>query len=152
MKKGAVGFGVQMNPYLYCAPNWGEVNERNVGDFERKVIDLAPQHVRVFFMQHWFDGRADDISMGDPRMAESFIRTCRLAQRAGASINVTHWRGPWPEPEKQMAAFAATLESLVAPLSKLDIDAEVRIGEAHIAGARMRDAVLRVVPGAEASP
>ena len=47
---------------------------------------------------------------------------------------------------------AGTLESLVAPLSKLDIDAEVRIGEARIAGARMRDAVLRVVPGAEASP
>jgi hypothetical protein len=108
-----VGFGAEMNPYLYCAPNWGEVNDQNIADFERKVIDLSPQHVRVFFLQQWFDGRADDISKGDPKTAESFIRTCKLAQRAGATINVTHWRGPWPEPERQMADFAATLEELI---------------------------------------
>ena len=108
-----VGFGAQMNPYLYCAPNWGEVNEQGVKEFEAKVLALRPQHVRIFFMQRWFDGVADDISKGDPRTAEYFIRACRLAQRAGATINVTHWRGPWPEPEKQMAAFAATLEELI---------------------------------------
>ena len=108
-----VGFGVQMNPYLYCTPNRAEVTDENVADFERKVLALRPQHVRVFFLQQWFDGRADDISKGDPRMADSFIRTCRLAQRAGATINLTHWRGPWPEPEKMMAAFADTLEKLI---------------------------------------
>ncbi|MEO6434763.1 MAG: hypothetical protein ABIP55_03240, partial [Tepidisphaeraceae bacterium] len=108
-----VGFGAEMNPYLYCSPNWGEVNEQNVKDLEQKVTDLSPQHVRIMFLQHWFDGRADGVSKGDAKTADSFIRTCRLAQRAGATINVTNWNGPWDEPEKQMAAFARTLEELV---------------------------------------
>ena len=108
-----VGFGAQMNPYLYSAPNWGDVTEENVKDFERKVIALKPQHVRIFYLQRWFKGEADVISKGDPRTAESFIRACQLAQRAGASINVTNWYGPWVEPEKQMQEFAATLEELV---------------------------------------
>lgn len=47
------------------------------------------------------------------------------------------------------AAKKETLEALVAPLAKLDIDAELRIGEARVAGARMRNAVLRVVPDGE---
>ena len=109
-----VGFGVQMNPYLYATPNWpAEVNDANARDYEAKVLALRPQHVRLFYRQEWFSGGQDNVSKGDPRMAESFVRQCRLAQRAGASINITHWRGPWPEPEKQMGAFAATLEQLV---------------------------------------
>ena len=74
---------------------------------------LAPQHVRIFFLNNWFNGGADPISKGDPRTAESFIRTCRLAQTAGATINLTNWYGPWKDPEKQMADFAATLQRLV---------------------------------------
>jgi hypothetical protein len=107
-----VGFGVQMNPYLYATPNLPDVEPR-IGDYEAKVLALRPQHVRIFFRQEWFSGGADNVSKNDPRMAESFVRQCRLAQRAGATINVTAWRGPWPEPEKQMAAFAATLDQLV---------------------------------------
>ena len=107
-----VGFGAQMNPYLYCAPNWKDV-EPVAGDFEAKVLALRPQHVRIFYRQEWFSGGRDNISQEDPRVGESFIRACRLAQRAGATINVTHWRGPWPEPEKHMAAFAATLRELI---------------------------------------
>ena len=108
-----VGFGAQMNPYLYCTPNWGQVTEENVEDFEAKVIALRPQHVRIFFLQHWFEGRADVISKGDPKTAESFIRTCQLAQRAGATINLTNWYGPWVDPQNQMRAFAATLDELI---------------------------------------
>jgi hypothetical protein len=104
---------VEANPYLYCTPNWGDVNEENVKDFEAKVLALRPQFVRIFFMQRWFDGSFDRISNGDPRTAESFIRACRLAQRAGAVIHVTYWNGPWPAPEEQMAAFAKTLDELV---------------------------------------
>ncbi len=92
-----VGFGVQMNPYLYATPNWPDVEPR-VADFEAKVLALRPQHVRIFFRQEWFDGGADNISRGDARVAESFVRACLLAQRAGATINVSHWRGPWPDP------------------------------------------------------
>ncbi|MEA2734129.1 MAG: hypothetical protein QOE14_580 [Humisphaera sp.] len=109
-----VGFGVQMNPYLYCTPTWPrDVNDGNVKDFEEKVLALRPQHVRIFYRQEWFEGGEDNVSKGDPRMVESFVRQCRLAQRAGATINVSPWRGPWPEPEKQMAAFAATLDELI---------------------------------------
>src|SRR5687768_6849543 len=98
-----VGFGVQMNPYLYATPNWTDAEPRVAG-YEAKVVALRPQHVRIFYRQEWFSGGADNVSKDDPRMAESFIRQCRLAQQAGASINVTHWHGPWPEPDQQMAA------------------------------------------------
>src|SRR5437764_3582107 len=66
-----VGFGVEMNPYLYATPNWGgpvvmrnrlplrpdwfrpflgDVDEDNVHDLERKIIALRPQHVRIFIL------------------------------------------------------------------------------------------------------
>src|SRR4051812_30660956 len=78
-----VGCGAEMNPYLYCRPNWvgggastGEVNEQNVADLERKVLDLAPQHVRIFCLLEWFTPEGDKtIAKGDPRMKESFYRT-----------------------------------------------------------------------------
>lgn len=108
-----VGFGVQLNPYLYCTPNWGAVNESNVADLESKVIDLAPQHVRIFVLLQWFIGEKDPISKGDPRTRESFLRTVRLAQRAGATINLTLWYGPFPEPEKSARQFAAVLQNLI---------------------------------------
>ncbi len=82
-----VGIGVQMNPWLYCAPNWGDVNDTNVKDVERKMIDLAPQHVRIFLELKWWDADMD------PKVRESFVRVCRLAARSGASINATLWRG-----------------------------------------------------------
>src|SRR5256885_16042589 len=64
-----VGFGAQINPYLYCRPNWGEVSEENVKDYERKVIDLSPQHVRIFCLLEWFKPPATEpISVGDPRV------------------------------------------------------------------------------------
>src|SRR5438034_1090169 len=55
-----VGFGAEMNPYLYCTPNWGEVNETNVKDLEAKVVALHPQHVRIFMMLDWFSDKPND--------------------------------------------------------------------------------------------
>jgi len=46
----------------------------------------------------------------------------------------------------------ATLESLATELAQLDIDAELRIGEARIGDAKVRDAVIRITPDAEAAP
>ncbi len=79
-----VGFGAQMNPYLYCAPNWpGEVNEQNVKQLEDEVIALHPQHVRIFMLAHWWEKNLDEeVARRDPRMLESFYRT--LALRAAA--------------------------------------------------------------------
>ena len=96
-----------------------------------------------------FSGRLDDTNFeGRAIPARRFVRASLDA------IDFNRYLPPAAKPSAGPAAPGpkATLESLVAPLSKLDIDAEVRIGEARIAGARMRDAVLRVVPGAEASP
>jgi hypothetical protein len=106
-----VGFGAQMNPYLYCTPN--NVGGDSAADFERKVIDLSPQHVRIFFLQQWTNGGEERVSRNDPRTFESFVRTCELAQRAGATINVTLWYGPWTDIDAQMRAFARTLRELI---------------------------------------
>ncbi len=50
------------------------------------------------------------------------------------------------------AGKKATLEATVAELAKLDLDAEIRVGEARVAGAVLRDAVIRVERGGESSP
>ena len=45
---------------------------------------------------------------------------------------------------KSRRAKKATLEESVAAFGKLDIDAEIRIDEAHVAGAKLRNTVLKV--------
>ena len=104
-----VGFGAQMNPYLYCTPNTGAggVDAASAKDLENKILALRPQHVRVFVLKQWFDGRADPISKGDPATVESFYRVVDLAQRAGASVNLTYWYEPgWRDVPGQMRWFA----------------------------------------------
>src|SRR5581483_259449 len=109
-----VGFGADMNPYLYCQPNWGNVTEANAKDLEAKVIALRPKHVRIFLQLNWFDEHPnDEISRTDPRVRESCIRTIRLAQRAGATVNLTLWFGFWKTPEASMKRFAEILAMLV---------------------------------------
>jgi hypothetical protein len=124
-----VGFGAQMNPYLYCHPNWGPqgVNEQNVKDLERKVIDLAPQHVRIFCLLDWFTPAGDTvIAKGDPRMNESFLRTVQLAQRAGASVNLTFWYGLFSLKKKGVPdppdLLETTARDMTAVLKKLLLD------------------------------
>jgi hypothetical protein len=104
-----VGVGVQMNPWLYCAPNWGDVTDANVKDLERKMINLAPQHVRIFLELKWWDANAD------PKVRESFVRVCRLAARSGATINATLWRGWGGKNTPQTATrMAQVLQELLA--------------------------------------
>jgi len=52
-----------------------------------------------------------------------------------------------PAPTKK-----ATLEALVAELAKFDLDAEIRVEEAKVAGAILRDAVIRVERGEAPAP
>jgi hypothetical protein len=87
-----VGFGAQFNPWAYCKPNWGEVNENNLKNYEQKVIDLAPQHVRIFV-----EVDRDSPRRNDPVIHASVLRTIELAQRAGATVNLTLWHGPYPD-------------------------------------------------------
>lgn len=46
--------------------------------------------------------------------------------------------------QKSRKEKKATLEAAVVELGELDIDAEIRVGEARVAGAKLRDMVIRV--------
>ncbi|HWB54095.1 MAG TPA: hypothetical protein VG722_07880 [Tepidisphaeraceae bacterium] len=113
-----VGFGANMNPYLFCRPNWGKggVNEENAADLEKKIIELAPQHVRIFFLNSWSQGVGDQFaSKGDPRTYASFLRTVRIAAKAGATVNVTLFFDPdrWADPASHARLFAHNLARML---------------------------------------
>ncbi len=56
-------------------------------------------------------------------------------------------------PESKMRSEKkATLEETIAELGKLDIDAEIRIAEARVAGAKLRDVLLKVERGHGTNP
>jgi hypothetical protein len=100
-----VGFGAELNQNVYAAISADAgVTASNVKDMESKLTSLAPQHVRVFF---------DSKALTDPDLMQSFVRTVQLGQAVGASINVTYWHGPYPDPSGQMQAFVDVLSDLV---------------------------------------
>jgi hypothetical protein len=84
-----VGFGAQFNGWIYAFPNTGVggVNEESAKILERKIIALRPQHVRIFVEPNGY-------RQNEPIVQASMLRTFQLAQRAGATINATHWHGP----------------------------------------------------------
>jgi hypothetical protein len=103
LARNFVGYGGQMNNNLYAAITEAKgVTDENVGQVEAKVMALAPDHVRIFWDP---DGDAD--------RTQSFERVVELAQRAGATINITWWHGPYPDPDAQMKAFADELGHLI---------------------------------------
>jgi len=117
-----VGFGAQMNPYMYCPPNTPAVNAENVVDLENKIVDLHPQHVRIFCLARWFFPSAaatrpitkpttEPIAGSDALARESFFRTVELAQRAGATINITLWYGPYSFGDKNQPAPLGLLQT-----------------------------------------
>ena len=55
-------------------------------------------------------------------------------------------------PAAPLRQKSQTLEEIAAGLSKLDLDLELRIGEATVAGARMRDVAIRVLPEEPPAP
>ena len=98
-----VGYGGQLNNNLYAEITRAKgVTPENVGRVEDKTVALAPDHVRIFWDP---DGSADN--------TQSFERVVELAQRAGATVNVTWWHGPYPDPDVQMKAFADELVHLI---------------------------------------
>jgi hypothetical protein len=99
---GFLGFGAQYNQNLYAQITG--VDPTSLPDVEQKAIDLAPRHVRVFF---------DSAALADADKMQSFQRTIDLAQRSGATINVTYWHGPYANPAQQMSDFAGVLTDLV---------------------------------------
>ena len=101
-----VGYGIEMSPYL-TAPNAGQP-VGDLKDLEQKLKTLAPQHVRIFVRTEWWQPGADN-----EKIRASFIRTCELAQSAGATINVTLWTGWQDNPAQSSADMAALLKDLI---------------------------------------
>lgn len=81
-------------------------------------------------------GRLDDSQL-DGRIvpAERLIR---------AQIDRVDVNRYLPPGQKRAKEKKATLEALIEQLGEFDIDAEIRIGEARVAGAKLRDSVIRV--------
>ncbi len=75
----------------------------------------------------------------------------RFARASLDAIDFNRYLPPAPK-SAGTGAKKATLESLVAELAKLDIDAELKIGEARVGGAKVRDAVIRIAPDREENP
>jgi hypothetical protein len=101
-----VGFGAQFNANLYADISAAAgVTPANVVNLEAKAVALAPRHVRIFWNS---TATVDQVA--------SFERVVGLAQQAGATINVTYWHGPYPDPAGQMQVFANELVHLVNDL------------------------------------
>ena len=99
-----VGYGAEMSPYL-TAPNQGQA-VGDLADLEQKLKALAPQHVRIFVLTEWWQP-------GNEKLRDSFIRTCRMAQSAGATINVTLWHGWNEDPARASKSMAELLQDLI---------------------------------------
>ena len=99
------GYGAQLNQNVYAAiSRQVGVSEENLPDMEAKTIALQPQLVRIFF-----NGQA----YNDPDLMQSFVRTVQLAQRAGATIDITWVGGGESTPDATMARFSGVLVDLV---------------------------------------
>jgi hypothetical protein len=99
-----VGIGVELHPYVFCAPNWGvDVNEQNVKIFEHGLIELRPQHVRIFAEKEWWMPELKEAL--HPERKASFFKVLELAKRTGTSVNMTLWHGPYPNIERCAQAF-----------------------------------------------
>jgi hypothetical protein len=102
------GYGAQFNGHVYApitaAPTAG------LPDLEAKARALEPQLVRIFYNDNWEERRPEA-----PANMESFVKTVRLAQEAGATINVTYQAVNIAklQPVASMTRFASVLEELV---------------------------------------
>jgi hypothetical protein len=96
------GFGGQMNQHLYAQISQAAGVPQNPIEVEDAVVGLQPQLVRLFFNN-------SDFTM--PDRLDSFVRTAVLAQRSGATINVTWQGGAFPEATAQK--FTDVLADLI---------------------------------------
>jgi hypothetical protein len=98
----STGSGAQFNQHVYAAISG--VPQGRFAEVERKVIRLRPQFVRIFYNDRQETAARDQL--------ESFILVAELAQRAGATINVTWQSGGVTRPDQSMGRFADVLAYL----------------------------------------
>lgn len=111
------GFGGQFNQQLYAENSlvYG-ITAENVGELEQKVINLGPQHMRIFFdpdaPYRTVPGVDDAPVTVDPNWT-SFEKAVGLAQEVGASVNVTYWHRYTVSQTPEMEVFAEELRHLI---------------------------------------
>jgi len=82
-----------------------------------------------------------EAQLDDTKIEGRIVPQERFIRLAADRIDLDRYLAPGKETRKEKKA---TLESAVAGLRELDLDAEIRIGEAKVAGAKLRDTVLRI--------
>src|SRR5438105_4814910 len=99
------GYGAHFNHRVYAKISRDAgVTPENVLEMESKMVGLQPQFVRMF---------VNDADLKDPDRKNSFVRTMLLAQRAGATINVTWQGGTLDVKTGSIPRLAAVLNDLV---------------------------------------
>lgn len=118
-----LGYGAQFNMHLYTALNdpdrgfTGNEPPREVANVETKIMAMKPGHVRIFLS-------SVNYQPANKHRMDSFYKTVELAQRAGATINITWWfitrTTPYSDTAKQLASadremqqFAGTVHDLI---------------------------------------
>ena len=102
------GYGAQLNQHVYAPVT--NAPPASFDDLEEKVKALEPQLVRIFYNDLWEERRLEA-----PLNLASFVETVRLAQEAGATINITYHTATVArlQPAVSMARFAGVIEDLV---------------------------------------
>ena len=109
------GYGAQFNNHVY-APITPWPAGTSYDDFEAKAKALQPHIVRIFYNDNW-DGNRDG-RFPSPQWEQnyaSFVKVVRLAQEAGAIINISfqNLANARFTPAPDMAKFAEVLDDLV---------------------------------------
>jgi AsmA protein len=82
-----------------------------------------------------------EAQLDDTRITGSVVPQERLVRLRADQIDLDRYLAPGKESRREKKA---TLEAAVASLRALDLDAEIRIAEAKVAGAKLRDTVVRI--------
>jgi hypothetical protein len=98
------GSGAQFNQHVYAAITGAPLE--TFSDLEQKVLRLKPRVVRLFYNDRQETASRDQL--------ESFLLAADLAQRAGATINVTWQSGGVATPDRSMGRFADVLAYLTS--------------------------------------
>ena len=107
------GYGAQFNNHVY-APITPWPAGTPYDDFEAKAKALRPHIVRIFYNDNW-DGNRDGTHPEWPENYASFVKAVRLAQEAGAVIDISFQNlgNARSAPGPDMKTFADVLEDLV---------------------------------------
>lgn len=82
-----------------------------------------------------------DAQLDDTRITGSVVPAQRFLRLSADRIDFDRYVAPGQQTRKEKKA---TLETAVAGLRELDVDAEIRIAEARVAGAKLRNTVIRI--------